>query len=372
MDVYFSDIKSGALSLLGIVSRRLVFSGPRLAALILSRQCNSKCIMCWYHSPLLVKSEEEKKEFGGIQFMDYELCEKIIRELHSLGTYRIVLGGHGEPTLHPQFDKLLDLIIEHRMSPYVISNGLTLDKQRARLWAKKRAYFRFSMHAGDVETWLKIHPECTASQFEEISQCIKLMTTSNIAKVATMNAVQKSNFNKIRSMIKYAHMHGIKDVQFFPVRTDGHLPQVVLEAEEEYDTLKDLDWCHGYAKKNGIATNINEYLSSNRFIRGGHLQTQKLYEKMPCYIGWIYTEFDTDGLIRPCENSERVMGHANEEGICDVWNSTRYHTFRREALMISRNGNSVRGCVCENCPMSKFNINIHNLLHFKSFKYNEA
>ena len=86
--------------------------------------------------------------------MDNRLCREIIDELAALGTYKIIMGGHGEPTLHPQFDNLLDLVIGHRMMPYVISNGLTLDNRQAELWSGKPAVFRFSLHAGDIDTFV--------------------------------------------------------------------------------------------------------------------------------------------------------------------------------------------------------------------------
>ena len=371
MTLAFKNIRSGTLSLLGIVSGKAVFTGPRIAALILSRRCNSKCVMCWYHSPLL-GNEVDETESDPIELMDYDLCEKILRQLRALGTYRIIMGGHGEPTLHPQFDRLLDLLIDLRMSPYAISNGLTLDRSRAASWAKKKASFRFSMHAGDVETWLRIHPECTAAQFDAVARGIKRMADSGVANVATMHAIQRANFRHMRAMIEHARDLGVHDVQFFPVRTDDHLPQVILETDEEREVLRELRWCDRYAKKHRIATNIEAYLASNRFIHGGRLRTRQLYGKIPCYIGWTYIEFDIDGRIRPCENAEKTMGHAGADDLRDVWNSAHYRAFRREAIAIPRTDKYVQGCVCEACPMTQFNINIHNLLRLKSYRYDEA
>ncbi len=44
------DLVSGARTLLGVISGRKVFGGPRSIALILSSTCNSACVMCWFHS----------------------------------------------------------------------------------------------------------------------------------------------------------------------------------------------------------------------------------------------------------------------------------------------------------------------------------
>jgi hypothetical protein len=49
------NLNNGLRCLLGLISRRWVFGGPRSAAFILSSECNSHCIMCWFHSPLGVR-----------------------------------------------------------------------------------------------------------------------------------------------------------------------------------------------------------------------------------------------------------------------------------------------------------------------------
>jgi len=136
---FIKDVKSGIQSLLGILSRKQVFGGPRTIALIMSKECNSRCIMCWYHSPLVTMDEKETRDNGydnkKLQFMDPALCETIIKEAHKMGTFRFILGGHGEPFLHPQFDNILNLTLRLGKAPYVITNGLYIDELYARILA---------------------------------------------------------------------------------------------------------------------------------------------------------------------------------------------------------------------------------------------
>ncbi len=110
--------------------------------------------MCWYHSPLitgcddLIEVEGNGTENKKSQFMDPALCETIIRQAHEMGTFRFILGGHGEPFLHPGFDSVLDLLLHLGKACYVITNGLYINEQYARILATKAAQFRISMHAG--------------------------------------------------------------------------------------------------------------------------------------------------------------------------------------------------------------------------------
>jgi MoaA/NifB/PqqE/SkfB family radical SAM enzyme len=304
--------------------------------------------------------------------MNPDLFEAIIRETHELGGFRVVLCGEGEPVLHPHFDRMLDLITKLEMEPYVITNGLAIDESRARLWADKKAHFRFSLQAGDEETWLRVHPGGTTKQFERLSRVIKLLAQEETPFVSTMHVIHKANFRQVDKMITHAHELGVREVLFRPVRAEGKLSQVILNADEENQLRGKLKKCLQLADRYGIHTNLREYLQNNLYIHSGVLKTADIYRKIPCYIGWIYAEFGLDGTMMPCLLSKIVMGHVGKKRIRDMWNSPQYQSFRREAISMPKRGISVKGCQCQTCPMVKYNLNIHNLLKLKSLKYSEA
>jgi hypothetical protein len=39
---------------------------------------------------------------------------------------------------------------------------------------------------------------------------------------------------------------------------------------------------------------------------------------------------------------------------------------------LPRRSEPVEGCECRACCMAQYNVNVHNLLHLKSFKYESA
>jgi wyosine [tRNA(Phe)-imidazoG37] synthetase (radical SAM superfamily) len=372
------DITSGALSLLGIITSKHVFAGPRSIALAISDVCNTNCVMCWPHSPLIRSSEKLQASEQlysnprSSMYMDPKLLETILRECRQMGTFRAVLGGHGDPSLHPQFDSMLDLMMQLEMEPYVLTNGLSLTERRARLWSSMQAHFRFSIHAGDRETWVSVHPSGTPKQFDRLSNMIKLLVASGKPHVSNMHVISKANFRNIRAMVEHAHQIGVKEVLFRPVRVQGALSEVVLSVEEEVELHKELRDCLKLAENYGIRSNLKEYLENNLYIQSGVMQTYHLYCKIPCYIGWIYAEFDIDGTMTPCLYSTRVMGRAGEQKIGEMWHSSDYWAFRREARKMPQSGKPVKGCSCNACCMAKYNVNIHNLLRFRKFNYGGA
>jgi MoaA/NifB/PqqE/SkfB family radical SAM enzyme len=369
------DLTSGARTLLGILSARRVFSGPRSIALAISDVCNTHCLMCWDHSPLVrrpPKPRPGEKSHNGPKpavYMDPAVFETIIRESRDLGTFRIVLCGHGDPALHPQFDRMLQLLESLDMEPYVLTNGISVDESRARLWAATRARFRFSLHAGDADTWLRVHPTSTAAQYDRLLGVIRTLSAAGRPGVSTMHVLHRANFRNLRAMVEQAHSLGIKEVLFRPVRAEGELAQLVLNSEEEAELRLEMQVGLKLSARYGIRTNLAEYLGNNLHIRAGVLQTWPLYRKMPCYLGWIYAEFDRDGTVRPCINSEIVMGKAGEARLQDIWHSPRYWSFRRESRSLPAKNEPVTGCQCRACLMSKYNANIYNLLHLQSWRF---
>jgi len=377
MRMHTRNLTNGIRCLAGLISRRRVCGGPRSFSMILSSECNSRCIMCWFHSPLSTGTETE----GGLAypagitdpgFMSYELCTTIIREMHELGAARAILAGWGEPTLHPEFDLILDQLVRLGIAPYVITNGLAIDEQRAGRWADLPVHFRFSLHAGDPETWLRIHPRCSREQFERLEAVVRRLAGARKATVSAMHAIQKGNFRGISAMVEHAHRNGIRRVLFVPVRTEGGLAAHVLPTPEEDRRLQvDLADALELARKLGVRTNLAEYMATRRHMRDGVPDTSGLYRKIPCYVGWIYTEFDIDGTMRPCENSRISMGQAGRMRIGEMWRSQAYRQFRAEGRFLPARRREVAGCPCNTCCMSKFNRNLYDLLHLKSMRYDE-
>jgi MoaA/NifB/PqqE/SkfB family radical SAM enzyme len=371
------DLVSGVKVLLGILSRRRVFIGPRSVGLTISNICDTNCLMCGAHSTLLKKppvpGTMPTAAFASRQpFMDDRLLKQCLQECHDTGTFRLVLGGNGEPALHPSFDEVLVLMRRLRMEPYVLTNGLSLDRGRVKIWGATPGHFRFSLHAGDPETWHRVHPRNKPEQFERLSRHIKELAAAGVPKVSTMHVIQKANFRQVCRMVEHAREVGVKEILFRPARDDGGFAGVVPGAHEEQELHRELSQAHRLAESYGIHTNLGEYLATNLYNHQGVLNTWPLYEKIPCYVGYLHAEIDLDGTLIPCIFSRRVMGKMGVDGLWDLWNSPPYRAYRLEGRAMPRRGTPVKGCLCGACCMVKFNQNLYRLLHLKSLRYGDA
>ena len=361
------DLWSGVRSLAGILARDRVFAGPRSATLAISDVCNTNCIMCPCHSPLLAA--------GGAPanpYMEPRIFETIVRECGAMGTLRVALCGGGEPALHPQFDRMLELIARLGMEPYVITNGINIGEARLKLWASLRAHYRFSVHAGDEETWLQVHPAGRPGQFDQLTRALKTLTAGRSVRVSTLHVIHKANFAKVRAMIEHARETGVGQVIFRPVQASGKLSSAVLSPDEESRVRAEMKASLALAESYRIRTNLREYLRNGLWIEAGRMNTAHLYKKIPCYIGWLNADFGRDGAMVPCVDSRRAMGRAGERPIREIWNSSLYWTFRRESRAMPQSGKLVAGCACSQCCLAPYNVNLYNLMRLKSLAYGRA
>ena len=373
----FRDLSSGVKVLLGIFTRRWAFTGPRSVGLTIANVCDTACLMCGVHSPLLkqppVSDTTPTPAFSRRHpFMEDGLLKWCIQECHEMGTFRLVLGGNGEPALHPRFDEMLELMKRLNMEPYVLTNGISLNPTRVKLWANIPGHFRFSLHAGDPETWGRVHPGNQPEQFERLSRHIKELAAAGVPKVSVMQVIQQANCRQVRQMVEHAREVGVQEILFRPARSDGGLTQVIPTPGEERELHRELAQCLKLANRYGIHTNLAEYLENNLHSHQGVLNTWPLYQKIPCYVGHLHAEIDLDGTLIPCIFSKRIMGRMGVERLRDMWHSPRYQAYRLEGRAMPRRGTPVKGCQCGACCMAKFNENLYNLLHLKSLRYGEA
>ena len=256
--------------------------------------------------------------------------------------------------------------------PYVITNGLSLDAARAAAWSRVHAHYRFSLQAGDPETWCRVHAGGTAGDFERVTAAMRFLAGSGKPHVSSLHVIHRQNYRAVRAMIEHARAVGIGHVIFRPVRAEGAIESVVLDEDEEAVLREELLAALRLADELGVETNIREYLADNLHVRSGLLDTTPVYAETPCYVGWLYAEVGLDGAVVPCIGSQRAMGNAGEMPLREIWQSGQYRAFRREARAMPGRGTPVEGCTCHACPMYKYNVNMHAFLHGRWGRISDA
>lgn len=114
-------------------------SYPRRLVLELTNACNLNCIMCGRNA-----ADFKPTMFDMDVFRSLEPIMDTIEE--------VTLMGWGEPTIHPHFIDMLEIINKHNARKYFCTNGMNLKKIRNAIFDYNVDVFAVSLDGATDET----------------------------------------------------------------------------------------------------------------------------------------------------------------------------------------------------------------------------
>ena len=191
----------------------------------LTNRCNNNCPHC-------VGKNENNAELSGTKI------KEIINGLSELESEGVIISGGGEPLLHPQFSKTLDLIKREGMKIGVNSNGLALNKEKAKTILKNCEYFRVSLDAGSAKMYEETHG-MKESSFNQVLTNLKMIInlredldlenhtsigtgflTSELTKKDMENFIEQDTNKNFNGVIRSKPMTYFKEKEVQPVTLD--------------------------------------------------------------------------------------------------------------------------------------------------------
>lgn len=80
--------------------------------------CNARCVMC------------PRDALARPRHMDEATYRQVLSRLAQNDVFRAVIAGYGDPTVHPRFDRFVELTREARVPVDMVTNGEWLDEAR--------------------------------------------------------------------------------------------------------------------------------------------------------------------------------------------------------------------------------------------------
>ncbi|MCA9439576.1 MAG: radical SAM protein [Candidatus Omnitrophica bacterium] len=318
------------------------FTGPKRAEIHLTNKCNLDCIACWTFSPLLR---------GTNQLPQVEIAwnkaERLIRDLAKGGCEEVLFVGGGEPMVHPNIMEALELVKSLGMSAFVTTNMTPVTPKRVQQLVEMgvdRVYV--SLWAASPEVYDITHPNVSGEEFRKIDSILREFDRIKSERgklkpeVIIHNVIFNRNYHEVGAMIDYAIARNVQAVQFtlaytLPGRTD-----VLLMGEEQRgEVIRQLDAIPKeiYAKAgiHGAGSFLWEIdifrsrVAGDRTVEGRY--DTPLLDSLPCRIGWFFTVIRANGDVIPCCKGQlKPMGNINNESFQEIWNNSKYNTFRNK------------------------------------------
>jgi radical SAM protein with 4Fe4S-binding SPASM domain len=343
----------------GFLTGNAAQAPPFALVVDVTERCNLNCLHCRRHSPQAAGSSERPSgaDFPLDCFLD--LC----REAKAWGVRKMVLIGEGEPLLHPGLADMVAAAKAASCRVVMLTNGILLNMRLAEEFIKAGLdELRVSLWASNEKEYRLLNPGARPEMFHRTLEGVRLVVAarrkrgSPLPWIVVHRPIDPRFFRRIEGTLDLARQLGGDAVSFSPMKP--LLPQDLdrlLTADEERELVGLLPHISRKAQAAGLADNTAEL---RRRLKIG----RAVWEKQPCYIGWIDMRLRVNGDVVPCDTCNWVMGNIHRHGIREIWNSPAYHDFRRisrRPLGIVQSG---RNCLCDFCCHAITNARVDRFL----------
>lgn len=306
---------------------------PISVELHLTDQCNLNCEWC-----------TDKELRGNDATLSLEVIERLFREFWRYGT-GVTLEGGGEPTLHPEFKKILDIGKKMNVDMGVISNGVTdlsdcIDRLK---------WIRISL---DSSTGGEYKQEKGVDCFERVLTNLKKMAEARNPKETFMGVgyvLTTRNQSCIEELIRRLDDMGIDYIYLRPVE----------EVEDIMPSLENLLDLRKRLAELTVDARIKYMLMIN----------DRVIDKnagLPCIAHSLTSIIHANGDVALCEKRRGdsiILGNVYENSFEDIWVSPFRENVSQKLLDAKCQEQ------CSVCRVTGFNMILDQLekIHTKKF-----
>ena len=296
-------------------------------------RCNCRCVMCdiW--------KIETAEEISASEL------ERHLADLMSLRVEWIIFSG-GEPLMHSDLFRLADLIRSRGIRTTMLSTGLLLARNAARI----------IQSIGDVIVSLD-GPPLVHDAIRRVNGAFNRLAAGVYAlhalapdyRIAARSTVQRGNAQRLRDTVRTAHEIGLQSISFLATDVTSRAFNRVAEQpalapmleelpalEAEIEALIDEECGRGF-----VLETPEKLRRIVRHYRAYHGLEEP--EAPRCNAPWVSAVMESDGTVRPCFFHDPI-GSARQKSLAEVINGARAVEFRSN-LRVAENP-VCRKCVC--------------------------
>ena len=293
--------------------------------------CNLKCEMCRYWQ--IARQE-----------LPIDVVYSVLSHAAQLGCLKVHLSG-GEVTLHRHLVDAIRRGAELGMRINLTSNGVLVDKTRARAWIDaglRGASFSLDGSCAKTHDGVRGVP----GAFKKTVRAIRIVRREverrdSRLRIRVNNVLSARNLDELPALIKLAGDLGAVDVVPMPIdgakvprpsvdqiqRFNADVVPQTVELRRRYGMPIDAGRLYPYGRTNEEL----EQAARGRYAQGH-------YERRPCYAPYFHTFISHDGDVYACcmtRERMRSLGNVKQQTLTDIFLGDSYQQFRA-GMRISR------------------------------------
>ena len=300
----------------GIV-RGFPLAGPKTLHVDVTNGCNTDCITCWDHSPLLAspRSPGWKK-----QRADRAALEALIDDVISLGGLdAVIVSGMGESFTHPEIYDLLAALKARDLHVTVITNLVAADATRILDLGVDQLLI--GIHAASEQAYRAFHPSFRNDEWSRLHATLERLRGRRYKHV---QVIAGCNAHELVDMVDLGARYDAGQINF-KLASLAHGTEAARITEAQRARLfDDVEEALERADALSLPTNLEVFREQ---LRAGGGDTAPI-DDIGCFMGYVYARVLVDGTVLYCCNTEVVVGSLGEARFSELWRGPRWTSLR--------------------------------------------
>jgi radical SAM protein with 4Fe4S-binding SPASM domain len=251
----------------------------------------------------------------------------------------VTLMGWGEPTIHPEFTKLLEIINKHSARKYFCTNGMNLKNITDAIFDCKVDVFAVSVDGAAEESNGRIRRGSCLNEITKNLENIENIKRSRGLKYPYINFVfcaMKSNLHELPDVVRLAAKIGLEEVKVVYLTVFDK----ALENESLWNCQKEVEEIFQKAVELGDELGVSLKLP---YLQGKDPALDKIHRD--CYVAWRDFFLGSDGFVRPCmSTAQRFFKFDTNKNFMEMWNSEKFQNYRKNVNFAEKMDNPCRRC----------------------------
>ncbi len=275
-------------------------TGPGTLHVDVTNGCNTDCITCWDHSPLLSAPREaawkrRRADAGAV--------EALLDDVLALGGLEaVILSGMGEPFTHPDIDRLITAVKSRGLHLTIITNLIAADPLRVLDLGVDQLLV--GIHAASAAAYRAFHPSFAGDEWERLLDALHLFAAAG-RRYKHVQVLSRVNAHELVEMIDLADEVRAAQVNFkLASLRDGTEACRITESQRRDLVERLVPRALARAEELGVATNLDVLLAQ---LGAGGGATAPIAD-VGCFMGYLYARVLVDGTVLYCCNTEVVVG----------------------------------------------------------------
>lgn len=294
--------------------------GPETIHVDLTNGCNTNCVTCWDHSPLL---SSPRAAAWKRQRVEPEAIERLIDDALGLGGLRaVIVSGMGEPFTHPDVWRILTFLKSKDLHVTVITNLIAADAQRIVELGVDQLLI--GIHAASEGAYRAFHPSFERDEWWRLLAMLERFRRAG-RRFKHVHVIARCNAHELVEMVRLHERWPAAQINF-KLASLAHGTEASRIDESQRAKLLDdlLPRARDAAAALGVETNLDVF---ERQLRAGGGDTAPI-DEIGCYMGYVYARVLVDGTVLFCCNTEVRVGSLQDAPFSTLWRGEAWDALR--------------------------------------------